>query len=438
MFKRTKSALCLAAVLSLAGALPAAANNTQTINTSDAYVDLSIAAAFTTIPNLCTENVGEQNLSVTACDALGVAAVEAANGSGISTDQYFESRQPVGAYNSTNAFVPNGGTIVSLSDSGYRPIFSQHKYNLFGRGDELMGPLSREEILFVGLASGEATVSQTEPGNGQLWLALTQLMIEPAATTTSTVGGITFDIANLSFYTDLTGISTGGSSLANSFCISYFDSQLPGSGAIFCPLFNAAQKADIYLTQNAFALRPNMCAGKNNPGLVPNNCNDKDQWVDQVVVGYIESFDDPAVQANSNFVQNFRSQFNFDAGPLIANTPVLLDFRLEQANLLGGNAFEGARQTFQQTLASTSIFSGAPQIATSMGQLVTQDVQGWFSSCFNCDSALNNVSHAFTPRDFGLSFMPYTNTWRDLPSISHGESGGNLSVYAQNPGDPGP
>jgi hypothetical protein len=445
MFKRTKTALCLTAVLNLAAAMPAAANNTQTINTSNDYVDISIAAAFTTIPTLCTENIGEQGQSLTGCDALGTAAVEAANGSGISPDQYWEARFPdgnpntvgTGTLQSKNSFVPNNGS-AEFGDSGYAPVFSQHKYNLFGRGDEQMGPLSREEILFVGKIGGNYDlVSQTQPGDAQLWDALTTIMTLPPGNTTVTFpDGTVFDIANLTFYTDITGVATGGTAVANAFCISYYDSILPGSGAIFCPILSIQSKVDLYLTENAYAVKPNLCAGSTVPNLHSLNCIAREQWVDQVVVGYMESFDDPNNPTTSLMQQNFRSQMNFDPTQQLSLARTLSDFNMEQDVTLGGNAFEGSRQTMQQAFSAAS----TPSIIFSMslGQLVTQDTQGWLYSCLNCDSTLNSVSHAFTPTDLNLTFMPYTNTWRDLPSISHGESGGNLSVYAQAPGDPGP
>ncbi len=417
--------------------MPAAANNTQTVNSSNAYVDLSIAAAFTTIPNLCNEPVGSQNTTTTACNALGAAAVSAINGSGLSPDQYFEGGNPL---NSKNSFVPSnvGAQFVG---SGYAPIFSQHKYNLFGRGSEKMGPLSREEHLFVQAVAGTfgLAVPQTSPGEDGVWKALNLLMVEPATSTSVNVSGVTFNIADISFYTDLTGISTGGRNLANAFCVSWYDSLFPGTGAVFCPILSSQQKADLYLTNNAFALVPDQCAGTAAPGLVANNCNIKDQWVDQVVVGYIESFDDPNNPTASLLKQNFRSQvFQDQSNPLGPFTEILTDFRLEQDVTLGQAAFEASRQTFQQTLATVGNGAFGTMQGDNIGQLITQDVEGWFYSCLNCDSTVNNVSHAFTPILQGMEFMPYTNTWRDLPSISHGASGGNLSTYAQAPGQPGP
>lgn len=92
----------------------------------------------------------------------------------------------------------------------------------------------------------------------------------------------------------------------------------------------------------------------------------------------------------------------------------------------------------QQAIATISTPGLGTIQGNNWGQLVTQDVEGWLYTCLNCDSTANNVTHAFTPINLGMTFMPYTNTWRDLPSISHGASGGNLSTYAQLPGQPGP
>ncbi len=70
--------------------------------------------------------------------------------------------------------------------------------------------------------------------------------------------------------------------------------------------------------------------------------------------------------------------------------------------------------------------------------LVAQDVNGFFSSCLNCDSLANGTEHTFTPAHPHLALMPYTNTWRDLPSISHGASFGTLSAFASGPGRAAP
>ncbi len=188
----------------------------------------------------------------------------------------------------------------------------------------------------------------------------------------------------------------------------------------------------------------------------------RDEWVDQTIVGYVESLDGAG---NSNLDQNFRSQLSWigTALPGTTSTYAHIDQRLEQDLTLqdGGLAFEASRQTLQTAFAvnSNTGHSTDPEGLTAggsgtegvigtdpagaagtsgIGQLVTQDVEGWFYSCLNCDSTANNVSHAFTPFETHLTFMPYTNTWRDLPSISHGASGGNLSSYATAPGQVGP
>jgi hypothetical protein len=190
----------------------------------------------------------------------------------------------------------------------------------------------------------------------------------------------------------------------------------------------------------------------------------REEWVDQTIVGYVESLDG---SGNSNYDQNFRSQLSWIGTGLgvgsEATTYAHIDQRLEQDLTLDDNglAFEASRQTLQTAFAlnSNTGYSTDPEggaaggsgiegaidadpagfTGTSgIGQLVTQDIEGWFYSCLNCDSSLNSVSHAFTPFETSLTFMPYTNTWRDLPSISHGASGGNLSSYASAPGQPGP
>ncbi len=413
------------------------ANNTQTINTSDGYVDLSIAAAFTTIPNLCTEPVGSANTTTTACNSLGAAAVSAANGSGLSPDQYFESRFPDGAYASTNSFVPNGSTAV-LGDSGYMPIFSQHKYNLFGRSGEFMGPLTREELLFVTRVNNlrESTPAQTQPGSDEVQNMLVRILTAPQGATTVTdpvtggPGSITFNIADLPTYERLTGLTTGALSTVNSYCSTVLVS-------FICNILAPEVKALIWLGGNApNGLTASCGAGGAAVGLSLANCNAREQWIDQVVVGYIESFDDPNNPTASLLKQNFRTQMNFDPQDVLLAARTFTDSRIEQDVTLGGSAFHAARQTMQQAFAATS--TEVVTFGTTMGQLVTQDVEGWFYSCLNCDSVGNTLSHAFTPVDLNLTFMPYTNTWRDLPSISHGASGGNLSAFASAPGQPGP
>ncbi|MBI5137372.1 MAG: hypothetical protein HZA24_08580 [Nitrospirae bacterium] len=188
----------------------------------------------------------------------------------------------------------------------------------------------------------------------------------------------------------------------------------------------------------------------------------REQWIDQTVVGYIESL---ATLGGSNLDENFRSQLSWigTALPGTLATYAHIDQRLEQDLTLDetGLAFEASRQTLQLAFAVNSntgattdpngLGAGGSGLAggigsdpvgfngtSGIGQLVTQDVQGWFYSCLNCESTLNNVSHAFTPFDQSMTFMPYDNTWRNLPSIAHGQSGGNMTVYATVPGAPGP
>lgn len=177
----------------------------------------------------------------------------------------------------------------------------------------------------------------------------------------------------------------------------------------------------------------------------------RDQWVDQTVVGYITSMKTAGSTnpADLNYIQNFRSQLSFETMDISH-----IDQRLEQdlglndGTSTGGNAgaaFEASRQTLQTAFAVNSDANGVnegfisisggagggPAGATignaanqGIGQLVTQDVEGWFYSCLNCDTTTPGV-HAFTPTHVNLTFMPYTSGWNVAPSISHGVSGGN-------------
>ncbi|MBI5137532.1 MAG: hypothetical protein HZA24_09425 [Nitrospirae bacterium] len=435
--RRARLPLALATALLASLLAPAFASDTQTVNTSDGYVDLSTAAAFATVPNLCAEAIGDQNQTGTGCAALGAAAVEAVNGSGLSPDQYWDATQQ---NTSTNAFVPNN-VGAQFAGTGYAPLFSQHKYDLFGRGGEFMGPLTREEHLFFTSFTGHSATPganpQTAPGVDSLWNAAIELLKLSNGTATITVGGFTFAIADLKFYTQMTGFSAGASGSVNAWCQSYFDMQVgPGAGAIVCPMLSAGIKSQMYLENNASGYRPHNCAAAGSNVLNSFNCDARDQWVDQVVAGYVAAL--PALGGDANFAQNFRSQMAMAGSSLNALTEVATDQRTEQVVALGGTAFEGSRQTFQQATAALSAAGFGSLQGSNWGQLVTQDVEGWLYTCINCDSSGNNVSHAFTPIDMGMSFMPYTNTWRSLPSIAHGASGGNLGDIAQLPGQPGP
>ncbi len=413
----------LAAVTGLLSPAPGHPENTRTINNSEGYVDASIATAFVSVPGLCAEPLGS-GATTTGCDALGAAAVAAAGGTG--ADPYWGTDATA-----TGAFVP---AFADGADSGNRPAFSQHQYDLFGRGTDVMGPFNREEILFLTTVSGTGAMPQTEPGTPYRWDAAKALLTLPQGQTTITAGGITFNIADLRFYTELTGLTAGGAGAVNGWCIGFFNAAMgPGSGALICPMLSAATKAEMYLNDQAPEHKPNRCAGSG-PGLSALNCQARDQWISQVVTGYVEAW--ASLGGSRNFTQNLRSQMVYEpGGPLTAATLALTDFRLEQSVELGQNAFEASRQTFQTAMATAGTDAGGT--ATQWGQLVSQDVIGYFYSCLNCDSAANTVAHAFTPMDLGLTFMPYQTAWRGLPSIGHGASGGNLTAFAL-PGEAGP
>jgi hypothetical protein len=81
------------------------------------------------------------------------------------------------------------------------------------------------------------------------------------------------------------------------------------------------------------------------------------------------------------------------------------------------------RQTFRQTIATESLDSfGFLRFPGSIGQMVAQDVNGYFSSCVNCDTATTealNQEHAFTPAKLDLTFMPYAAGWQTVPTVIH-------------------
>jgi len=385
MNKKVSIAVGVAAAVAFTGT--AMANNTQTINSSEAYVDLSIAAAF--IPEFvtadCSAALGGNNDRL---DPLSVAG----DGSGNCNDH--------GAVSSANAA---GTTIVFANGGG-----TEANGGYFNNGD--MMPVLTFDTWSGGIQ--HAAWKNDPPFSSGL---------------------MSFDRSD-------------GSSYFAGLDIAWTGYTEPAGGHSEFPM-GAPQ-----LPGGAESVR--------------------EEWVDQTVVGYVQSLDTGGA---SNYDQNFRSQLSWIGTGLgvgnEASTYAHIDQRLEQDLTLDdgtnglGLAFEASRQTLQTAFAvnSNTGYTTDPEAGASggsgvegsitavtgqgttlnttgsgLGQLVTQDVEGWFYSCLNCDSTTNNVTHAFTPFETSLTFMPYTNTWRDLPSISHGSSGGNLSSFATAPGAVGP
>ncbi|MBI5137527.1 MAG: hypothetical protein HZA24_09390 [Nitrospirae bacterium] len=175
----------------------------------------------------------------------------------------------------------------------------------------------------------------------------------------------------------------------------------------------------------------------------------REEWVDQTVVSWVETLD---ALGNTTHVQNFRNRLSW-MGSDVATSWAHVDQRWEQLLMLDPNglAFEASRQTIQQafavgspTGATTDPDGIAPagtgqtgQIGvdpagwnntTGVAQLVTQDVEGWFYSCLSCDSQ-NRLVIAFTPMFQPITFMPFDPLWINVPSISHGASGGNMTAF---------
>jgi hypothetical protein len=421
-----------ALLLGLAG--PASASDMLTLNNTNSYVDPSITAEFVTIPNLCLEPYGEQE-TTTGCDELGLRAVLAYQGLSPYGDIYFE---PQGStLQATNAFVPNNvGSAVN--DTGYAPIFSDHKYDLFGRAGDRMGLFTRREILFleqIPTTGGGLTNGQTTPGEDTKLRYISVLLTQPQGATTISVGGHVFDFSDMLYYTDVTGFTDGQADTVDTWC----DANI---GAVICGILTTEQKGDIYAAVNFPNVQTDECGTQQNPNINTTNCLNRDEWMDQTVVGYVEAWD--SLGGDDHFAQNFRSQVGYDATAdiLDSGTEVWADFRLEQSvELSGAFTSEGSdpgdlitpddnldgiagRQTFQQAIAteSTQDFGwlyGEKQIGGGIGQMVSQDVMGFLMTCLNCDQEGGN-QHAFTPTKLDLFYQPYVGGWDVVPTIVHG------------------
>jgi hypothetical protein len=413
--------------------LPAAAHasDTVTVNTSEDYVDLSTAAAFVTVPTPCTEPVGSQGTSPGACNALGDAALAAINGTG--PDVYFE---PTGTpLATTNAFVP-GNSGSAVNDTGYAPLFSDHKYDLFGRADEYMGPLTRREIYLLELLNldGGITTGQTVAGDASLQDVVIRALIAPEGAGSFIQTGETFDIADLPAFERITGFTTGKLTTVTTWCNNQ------GYPAVLCATPEFAGL--LYLGEFFPDVLQDPCTSALDPNPSLANCQSRDRWLDQAVAGYVQSWE--SLGGDLHFAQNFRSQVGYDgtAQSVEPNTEVWTDFRMQQSLELSG-AFTTAasdpgdlttpgdnldgiagRQTFEQAIATESLANfGFLRSPGSIGQLVSQDVEGYLFTCLNCDTpdlVASGAAHAFEPDKLDLTFMEYDAGWNQVPTVAHG------------------
>jgi len=183
--------------------------------------------------------------------------------------------------------------------------------------------------------------------------------------------------------------------------------------------------------------------------------NGHDWWLDQTVIGYVETkLDTDSNQMNggegdTTLAQNFRSSITMTNSTDLNLVTNHIDQRLEQmveltlgsnnpAGTTGepGNAneFEASRQTIQMAFAADS----GPNLTTDhttgsinnpngnneeyFGQLVAQDVEGFFFSCINCDTQAlidAGAEHAFTPEAIDAHYMPYVAGWQTVPTVVH-------------------
>lgn len=160
-------------------------------------------------------------------------------------------------------------------------------------------------------------------------------------------------------------------------------------------------------------------------------------WIDQTVVAYIVSTTGTdGLTGTDDFIQNFQTQLAW-SGSDLATSLAQTDGRLEQQvalDTVNGIPFIATQQTLQSavqtlgTLPNTtpdpSVGSGAAAplpngAGVAVGQLVSQDIEGWFLTCVNCDS-----SSVPTALHFGalplVRFQPYGNEFLRTPTIIHG------------------
>jgi len=414
-----------ALVCALAG--PSYASDLRTINTTSAYVPAEVSSAFITVPNLCLEPYGDQG-TTTGCDELGERAVLAIQGDSPYGDNYYEPAST--PLSTTNSFVP-GNVGSAVNNTGYAPLFSDHKYDLFGRAGDRMGLLTRREILFMGsivTTGGGITVGQTVPGEDTIQALVVAVLIQSEGATQFNLGGFTWQISDLPTYERITGFTSGKLDTVNAFCDSVIN-------PAFCALLTPEFRAQIYVALNFPDIIPDVCGTQQNALINQTNCKNRDEWMNQIVTGYVDAWD--SLGGDRHFAENFRSQVGYSPlyTVLTSGTEVLTDFRLEQSvelsgafttrasdpgdTITPGDNLDGiaGRQTFQQAFQALSGPLGGLVVDT--GQLVSQDIQGYFMSCLHCESPELGISHAFQPEPDVLEFMPYQSGWDVVPTVVH-------------------
>jgi len=444
-------------LLGAAGA--ARASDMLTLNSTTAYVDPNLTAAFVTIPNLCLEPYGSQG-TTTGCDELGVRAVAAIQGNSPYGDIYWEDGTTLSA---TNAFVPeNPGDVSFGIYTGFAPEFSMHKYDLFGRGDEYMGPYTRAEMLLLlldlngGQGINAGTPPLTDPGEshvgpiavGYARTIILEVLEEPENDTTIDIGALSFDLADLPTFERILGINTGGKrTTIYNYCVTFAGG--PGPVAdLLCGIdentpgtFSFSTKADIWIslsgtftTEQIVAYSPPTFCGASDGTKDLDNCDLREEWIDQTVVGYVEAW--TKLGGDDHFAQNFRSQLNFDHEVVLnESTGTIVDQRIEQSTELSGafttrlsdpgdlitpgDNMDGiaGRETFQQAVQAYGgqAFGGDPG---GVGQMMSQDVMGFIMECLNCTGG--GGVHQFSPPYLDLEYQPYQTGWDVVPTIVHG------------------
>jgi hypothetical protein len=169
----------------------------------------------------------------------------------------------------------------------------------------------------------------------------------------------------------------------------------------------------------------------------------REEWIDQTIIAWTETLDE---FGDTTQVGNFRSRLSW-MGSDVTTSWAHIDQRWEEMIMLDPNglAFEASRQTMQTAFAVGAPTGADPDPtvgvegvigvdpagwpnSSGVGQLITQDVEGWFSSCLSCDPE-GTLRVAFTPMFQPMTFMPFDPFWIDVPSISHGRSEGTVQNF---------
>ncbi|MDH5528287.1 MAG: hypothetical protein OEY97_13405 [Nitrospirota bacterium] len=429
--RRSKLAFALAAVAVLGFGAYAWAADLNIVNNTESYADPLEAAKFIVTPSDCAASPANpiDNSPTGACRALGDLALQAIQGTG--PMNYWQGNNTTDL-RASNFFVPSDLLWNYGHGGGIAPIFSKNSRTLFGSGSEMLGMLTREEMLLLTLKyPGETdSLTQSDPANASEFRLLAAMLTHTEGQPSITISGITFNWADIPTITRLVGgaftLTGKATTIYNNCLLSFPIIPLPGPPWTLdqCLAAGPDFMVTIYLLDmgvvnpDLYGAFPGSCG----PG--DYYCTAREQWIDQTVVGYVTSLDKDT--GAKELTQNFRSQITFEpVTPIGPDLLTYVDQRLEQSVELGQAQFTAERQTFQQAFQVQSrLVAFQNPVSLQWGQLVSQDVEGYLFTCVNCDTPeliASGGSHAFDPyvTTDQITFIPYTSQWHSVPSIVH-------------------